>query len=73
MKQFLFNLDLSYEQCEQFYSGHIKSIQVTSHSGKTIRIPAQRFRSFITPVGIKQKFKLKLSDSNQFISLEKII
>ncbi|WP_082305715.1 MULTISPECIES: DUF2835 family protein [unclassified Pseudoalteromonas] len=73
MKQFLFNLDLSYEQCEQIYSGHIKSIQVTSHSGKSIRIPALRFRSFITPVGIKQKFKLKLSDSNQFISLEKII
>jgi len=72
MKQFLFNLELSYEQCEQFYTGHIESIQVTSESGKTIRIPAQRFRSFITPIGINHQFRLKLTDSNQFISLEQI-
>lgn len=72
MKQYFFNLALTYEQCEQFYAGHIESIQVTSHSGKTIRIPAKRFRSFVTPVGIKAQFKLELSDSNQFISLQKI-
>ncbi|SFC08237.1 DUF2835 family protein [Pseudoalteromonas denitrificans] len=72
MKQFLFYLDLNYEQCEQIYTGKVKSVQVTSQLGKKIRIPAHRFRSFITPSGIKEQFKLCLTENNRFISLEKL-
>ncbi len=69
---FYFWLDLNYEECEQVYLGHVKSIQVTADNGKSIRLSATKFRPFITRIGIRGRFKLQLTKKNKFIKLEKI-
>lgn len=72
MKEFFFTVYLTYEQCMEYYAGTIQFVQVTSDEGKRIRFPASRIRPFISSLGIRGRFRLILSDSNQFISLEKI-
>lgn len=72
MKEFFFTLYLNYEECMGYYQGAIQFVQVTSDDGKRIRFPASRIRPFISSLGIRGRFRLRLSDTNQFISLEKI-
>ncbi|AXT30247.1 DUF2835 domain-containing protein [Pseudoalteromonas tunicata] len=72
MFEFFFTINLSYEKCLGYYHGTIKQIQVTSDEGKKIRLPAERFRPFITSIGIRGRYRLRLTETHQFISLEKI-
>jgi len=55
-----------------YYKGDYEFIQVIEDSGKSIRFPASHIRKFVSSIGINARFRLCLTDSNQFISLEKI-
>ncbi|OUL56686.1 DUF2835 domain-containing protein [Pseudoalteromonas ulvae] len=72
MNEYYFSVSISYEECLQFYHGTVKSVQVISEQRKSIRLPAERFRPFISTLGIRGRFRLRLTSENQFVSLEKM-
>ncbi|WMN59894.1 DUF2835 domain-containing protein [Pseudoalteromonas xiamenensis] len=73
MQEYLFTLALTHDQCMHYYQGTVQFVQVMSDNGKRIRFPAARLRPFISSIGIRGRFRLILSENNQFQSLEKIL
>lgn len=72
MKQYLFGLTLTYEQCLPYYKGDMQAIIVRSDCGKRVQIPAVHMRKFIDTLGIRGHFRLTLDEENRFIQLEKL-
>ena len=71
-KIFYFSVDLTYDECMAYYKGHYTQVQVLSDSGETIRFAAEKLRPFISSLGVRGRFRLKLAPQHKFISLEKI-
>jgi len=55
-----------------YYRGDYEFVQVIEDGGKSIRFPASHIRRFVSSLGIRGRFRLCLTDSNNFISLEKV-
>ncbi len=68
MKHYIFNIALSYLECENLYSSSIKSVVVTAVSGERVQIPSTSLRPFIEPTGIKGRFCLIVSKQNKIQS-----
>ncbi len=66
-----FSMHMTVEQCQAFYAGAIKYVVVTCDDGRTIQLPVERLRPYVTQVGIRGRFRLTLGPNNKFISLEK--
>ncbi|MFT4929524.1 MAG: hypothetical protein ACI8WB_005657 [Phenylobacterium sp.] len=71
MVEYNFSMSMSTARCKLLYEGSVQSIVVTSDTGRTVQIPAMRFRSFVTLAGIHGRFRLTLDDNNKFLALEK--
>ncbi len=71
MKQYYFNVSISYQEFERVYRGGARSVLVTDHTGKRIQIPALRFLPFLEPAGIVGRFVLTTDEQNKFVSLTK--
>ena len=72
MATYYFNATLSYEQYLPFYQGSIKTIQVRDTHGRTIDLPAEHFRQFLTRDGISGFFELMVDQQGKFIWLKRI-
>ncbi|HCP98256.1 MAG: hypothetical protein ACI9H9_000252 [Pseudoalteromonas tetraodonis] len=72
MIEHYFYINLSYNECMDYYHGRYSSIQVTADSGKTIRFAAHYLRPFMSSLGIRGRFRLILSNENKFIRLERV-
>lgn len=72
MIEYYFNLQLSYNECMDYYTGRYRSIQVLEDSGKTIRFAASNLRPFISSLGIRGRFRILLTRENKFIRIEKV-
>ncbi|MFM2481207.1 DUF2835 domain-containing protein [Celerinatantimonas sp. YJH-8] len=73
MQQFLFSLSVSYEDYLRVYQGTAKNIIVTCDNGLTLQLPAERFRPFVSQLGVIGRFRLTTDNNHKFKSLEKII
>ncbi|WP_083481452.1 DUF2835 domain-containing protein [Agarivorans gilvus] len=72
MKQYYFNLHISYQEFERVYRGTARSVLAVDNQGRRIQIPALRFLPFLTSVGISGRFVLSTDNNNKFLSLQKI-
>ena len=72
MREYYFALYLSYAECLDYYHGKYKSVRVTEDGGKIVRFDARYLRPHISSLGIRGRFRLTLTDENQFIKLEKV-
>lgn len=72
MKQYLFNVSISYDDYLRVYQGSADHVIVTCDDGLTLQLPAERFRPFVSTLGIRGRFRLTTHDNNQFISLERL-
>ena len=72
MKKYYFSMALSYERYLPFYQGVVKKIQVKDSANRTIELPAEHFRSFVTRDGIHGDFELCTDNVGKFISLQRI-
>lgn len=72
MKEYYFLLNLTYNQCMDYYDGKYTSVQVTEDGGKTVRFAAHHLRPFISSLGVRGRFRLLLTVENQFIRLERV-
>lgn len=72
MKQYIFNLKMTYDQCLPYYTGDMQAVIVRSECGKRVQIPAIHLRGYIDPLGIRGRFRLTLDEDNRFQQLEKL-
>lgn len=66
-----FSMHMTVEQCHNYYLGAIKYVVVTCDDGKTLQLPVEKLRPFMSGVGVRGRFRLTLGDNNKFVSLEK--
>ena len=72
MSEYYFYLNLSYDECMAYYRGDFEFIQVVADNGKSIRFPANHIRRFVSSLGIRGRFRLCLTETNSFLSLEQV-
>jgi hypothetical protein len=71
-RRFRFRIDMTTRECREFYQGLFSAIQVTTHTGQTLSLPAHHIRPFIETKGVHGQFELTIDGSNKFVSLHKI-
>ncbi|MCG9657724.1 DUF2835 domain-containing protein [Vibrio mediterranei] len=72
MKQYYFNLSISYQNYISHYTGYASSVLVVTDERLKLQLPASRFRPFLTQLGIKGRFRLITDQNNKFIRLESL-
>ncbi|MCG9787020.1 DUF2835 domain-containing protein [Vibrio barjaei] len=72
MKQYCFNLNISYQNYLSHYTGYASSILVVTDERLKLQLPASRFRPYLTQLGIKGRFRLITDQNNKFIRLESL-
>lgn len=72
MQTFYFTLSLKYELCERLYVPGINSVVMQADNGKRIQLPVKNLRPYVSPIGIKGRFRLMIDDKNKIKSFEKI-
>ena len=71
-RAFRFRLNLTYEECRQYYDGSYTAIQVMAHTGQTVQFPAEHIRPFVTSQGVSGTFEMEVDNTNRFKSLKKL-
>lgn len=72
MVVYYFSMALSAEKCKLYYAGKISAVVVTADNGETIQLPLVRFRPYMSAVGLRGRFRLRLGDNNKFLDLEQV-
>lgn len=72
MQHITFFLDLNASQCEGYYAGRIRYVQVQSDDGRQIRFPASALLPYIGHYGVCGRFVLRLGEGNRLIALERL-
>ncbi|WP_338362720.1 DUF2835 domain-containing protein [uncultured Pseudoalteromonas sp.] len=72
MIEYYFSLQLSYNECMDYYHGRFSSVQVVEDNGKIIRFAASHLRPYVSSIGIRGRFRLLLTPENKFIRLERV-
>jgi hypothetical protein len=68
MKYYIFNIELSYLECENLYLSSVKTVIVTALNGVRVQLPSTSLRPFIEPTGIKGSFCLTVRNDNKIQS-----
>lgn len=67
-----FYLNISSEEFLAYYQGHANSVLVRSEDGRSVQLPAQNLRQFLTSDGIRGLFEMELDDANKLLELRLI-
>ncbi|GGB49170.1 DUF2835 domain-containing protein [Shewanella inventionis] len=67
-----FSLQVSYDAFLPYYQGLAEKVEVRDDQGRVLHINGKYFRPFLTPQGIRGKFKLVLNNDGSFKSLNKL-
>ncbi|MEX3073180.1 DUF2835 domain-containing protein [Vibrio alginolyticus] len=70
MKHYYFSLNISYQTFLSHYSGVSNAVQVVTHNGLRLQLPAAKFRPFLSQLGLRGQFRLTTDQNNKFIKLE---
>lgn len=71
-KHYHFALDINRELLLGLYKGSYRRVHVRTFEGLVVDIDAEHLRPFTTEDGISGCFKLTISSSNRFVSLQRI-
>lgn len=71
-KFYYFRLNVSYQAFLSHYSGSASTVMVMTEQGLKLQLPASRFRSFLTQLGVKGRFRLTTDQNNRFLNLEQV-
>lgn len=72
MKRHCFYINLTSQEYLHYYRGHASAVIVKAEDGRTIQLPANTFRPFVTASGIAGRFELTLDDQNKLIDLRQL-
>lgn len=73
MRRYLFEIRMTYAECQDMYLQQIRYVVVRSHLGKTLRLPKENLRQFLLPSGIHGHFELITDDSHKIKSLKRLL
>lgn len=71
-KFYYFRVEVSYQAFLSHYSGSASTVMVMTEQGLKLQLPASRFRSFLTQLGVKGRFRLTTDQNNRFLNLEQV-
>lgn len=71
MKKYVFDVHMSYAQCEDLYIQQIKYVVVHTYEGKTLRLPKENLKRFLLADGINGRFELVCDANNKLVSLSR--
>ncbi len=71
LRQSVFQLVLTAEQVELFYSGVKNRVQVTDERGKTLNIPWSALVPFVTPLGVRGEFIISYDENGKLEDLRR--
>lgn len=71
-KFYYFRLNVSYQAFLSHYAGSASTVMVMTEQGLKLQLPASRFRSFLTQLGVKGRFRLTTDQNNRFLNLEQV-
>ena len=71
LRQSVFQLVLTAEQVELFYSGVKNRVQVTDERGKTLNIPWSALVPFVTPLGVRGEFIIFYDENGKLEDLRR--
>lgn len=72
MERHRFQIRISAETYLSYYRGHARAVIVQAEDGRTIQLPADVFRQYVTADGISGRFELCLDNNNKLIELKRI-
>jgi len=72
MKEFSFNLNISWDEFMAYYEGVARDVVAVSDEGLTVRFPAYVLRPYLTGRGIRGEFILECDEHNKFSSIRRV-
>ena len=72
MKEFRFNLHISWDEFMAYYEGVARDVVAVSDDGLTVRFPAYVLRPNLTGLGIRGEFILECDEHNKFSSIRRV-
>jgi len=72
MAVYYFRVNIPYLSFEQLYRVPTTMVKVQCKNGQSLQLPAQRFKPFLSQLGIRGRFELQLGENNQFITMLQI-
>ena len=70
--QIRFSLSISSDAYEAYYRGDAKYVQVVTDQSLKVKMPANIFRSFLTPQGVSGTFVVTYDKDKRFQSIKKL-
>ncbi len=67
-----FSLNISPEAFLRYYQGAASVVIVQAEDGRSVQLPANSLRAFVTPQGIVGRFEIELDQNNKLIKLKKL-
>ncbi|MFB9885888.1 DUF2835 family protein [Balneatrix alpica] len=67
--RYRFYVGLSYDDFMLIYRGQARAVVVQTESGLSLRIPAERFRPFVSHSGIQGWFELEADEQHRFVAM----
>ncbi|KAB2824689.1 DUF2835 domain-containing protein [Aliivibrio finisterrensis] len=71
-KFYYFRMNVTYHAFLSHYLGVASTVMVMTEQGLKLQLPASRFRSFLTQLGVKGRFRLTVDQNNRFVNLEQV-
>lgn len=71
IRQYVFSVNISPEQCQRYYQGQTRYILAVTDDGTKVQLQFKHFQPYISHLGIRGRFRLTLN-STHFVSLEKM-
>ena len=70
--EYFFNLHASYNECLRLYDGSKQHVILIDDQGVKVSLPLHNMKPFITRLGIKGRFRLRISPANKIIEFVRI-
>lgn len=72
MSSIIIDLELSREQCESWYAGDARFVQVLSRDGRSVRFPFHVLRPFLDHQGVRGSFLIRIDDRQALQSIKRL-
>ncbi|MDP5040417.1 MAG: DUF2835 domain-containing protein [Paraglaciecola sp.] len=72
MQTYYFSIKASYDECLKLYQPGNNAVVIIDEQGTKIQIPIKNLRPFVSPTGIRGRFRLQVSGANKLVSFEKM-
>ncbi len=66
MAEIIVTLNISADEYLKLYQGAAQSVFTKTHSGKSIRFPANILQPFVSHGGVRGSFKIEFDEDNRF-------